>query len=151
MPIENTMNGKFGFWSPFVMSLGVLALIGCKNADRPLAPAEDRLLKIGNAYVNAVNKNKTVPKSVADIKAFLEGSLDDVLISPGDGEKFVILWGIDYNQLPPGKDDPFTVAAYEKNGVDGKRYVLRFPRSVVLMTDEEFRKAIFPPGHQCPI
>ena len=71
------------------------------------------------------------------------------MISPRNGEPFVIIWGVDYDALPVGPD-PFTVAAYEKKGVDGKRYVLRFPPRVELMSDAELGKAVFPAGHQPP-
>ena len=46
--------------------------------------------------------------------------------------------------------DPFTVGGYEKHGVDAMRYVLRFPLSIQKMSEEEFQKANFPPGHKRP-
>ena len=76
--------------------------------------------------------------------------LAELQTSPRDGEPFVILWGVDYNRLPPHGIDPFTVAAYEKTGVAGQRYVLRFPRQVVLWSDEQLKRAVFPPGHKVP-
>jgi hypothetical protein len=140
------------FGRPFAVGLALLGLMGCaRNADRPYAAAEGRLLKIGNAYLNAANKLGRAPMGLDDIKPYLEGDVtEEYLRSPGDGEPFVIMWGIDYHALPPGRGDPFTVAAYEKKGVNGKRYVLRFPRSVELMTDEQLRKAVFPAGHAPP-
>lgn len=73
-----------------------------------------------------------------------------MLRSANDGEPFVILWGVDCNKLSSERKDPFTVAAYEKRGANGTRYVLRFPLSVVAMTDAEFQRAVFPPGHEPP-
>jgi hypothetical protein len=140
------------FGRQFVLGLAILGLMGCsRNADRPYAAAEERLLKIGNAYLNAANNLGHAPTDFADIKPYLDGDVtEEYLRSPGDGEPFVIMWGIDYHTLPPGSGDPFTVGAYEKKGVKGKRYVLRFPRSVVLMTDAELGKANFPAGHAPP-
>jgi hypothetical protein len=137
---------------PVVLCLTILGLLGCsRDGDRPYAPAEERLNKIGNAYLNATTRLGRPPAEFADLKADLDADVtEDYLRSPGDGEPFVIIWGIDYNALPPGAADPFTVGGYEKNGVKGKRYVLRFPRSVVLMTDEELGKAVFPAGHAPP-
>jgi hypothetical protein len=131
----------------------LLVVTGCSrnNADRPLAPAEERLLKLGNAYTNATYQKQRPPRDFNDIKQFLEGeNLEDFLRSPNDGAPFVVHWGVDFTAIVPHGEDPFTIAAYEKNGVDGKRYVLRFPRSVVLMTEKELRDAVFPPGFRKP-
>jgi hypothetical protein len=133
--------------------LGMLGLAGCggQSVEQPPNPTEDRLLKIGDAYLKAAGRLKRPPRTFEEIKPGLEGAVAaDFLRSPNDGEPFAIIWGVNYNTLPPGGSDPFTVAAYEKNGVGGKRYVLRFPKSVVSLTDEEFRKAVFPPGHKAP-
>ena len=130
-----------------------LTLSGCLHSggEHALTPAEDRLVTIAHAYINAANHLGRAPKDVAEIRPYFDdGGADDVTRSPNDGEEFVILWGVDYNKLPPRREDPFTVAAYEKRGAGGKRYVLRIPTQVVLMTDEELAKAVFPPGFQPP-
>jgi hypothetical protein len=62
----------------------------------------------------------------------------------------VVIWGPDYDKLPPGRPDPYVVAAYEKKGVGGKRCVLRFPLGAKEMTDEQWKKAVFPPGYTPP-
>ena len=103
------------------------------------------------AYINATNHLGHAPKGLAEIQKYFDGGYtDEVVRSPNDGEEFVILWGIDYNKLPPRRDDPFTVAAYEKHSTGGKDYVLRIPTQVVLMTDAELAKAVFPPGYNPP-
>jgi hypothetical protein len=130
-----------------------LALTGCtaRKVDYPLEPAEDRLYKLGKAYLQAGYRLGRPPQGAEDLKPNLEGDTPEgVLRSPRDGEPFIVLWGIDYNALAPQPRDPFTVAAYEKTGVDGKRYVLRFPLAVALLSDEDLRKAVFPPGHGPP-
>jgi hypothetical protein len=130
-----------------------LTLSGCFHGgdEHRLTPAEDRLVKIAMAYNNATIHLGRAPKELAEIRSYFDGGgPDDVTRSPNDGEDFVILWGVEYNKLPSRREDPFTVAAYEKRGTAGKRYVLRIPTQVVLMTDEELAKAVFPPGYQPP-
>jgi hypothetical protein len=138
---------RVGLW------VGLLtALPGCAgNADPPRSPTEERLYQLGTAYTQATHNLDRAPKNFDEIKPHLKGvDADTVLRSENDGEPFVILWGVDYLKLPPGKGDPFTVAAYEKHGKNGTRYVLRFPLSVVALTDDEFQRAVFPPGHEPP-
>ncbi len=139
-------------WTLIVVAL---TLSGCSHVgggdERPLMPVEDHLLKIGLAYANATRHLGCAPKGLAEIRPYFDGgAADQIARSPNDGEEFVVLWGVDYNKLPPRRDDPYTVAAYEKHGAEGKRYVLRIPTQVLLMTDEELAKAVFPPGYQPP-
>lgn len=136
----------------WTLALAFLTLPGCSHGgdEHTLAPTEDHLVKIAWAYTNAANHLGRAPKGLAEIRPYFDGAADDITRSPHDGEEFVILWGVEYNKLPPRHDDPFTVAAYEKRGAEGKRYVLRIPTQVVLMTDEELAKAVFPPGYQPP-
>jgi hypothetical protein len=136
----------------WVLLLAVLGLLGCAgNADTPRSPTEERLYKLGKAYAQASHRLERAPRDFDEIKADVDGAAtDELLRSANDGEPFVILWGVDFLKLPPGRDDPFTVAAYEKRGANGRRYVLRFPLSVVAMTDDEFLRAVFPPGHVPP-
>jgi hypothetical protein len=133
--------------------LGTLALAGCSGGriDNPLTPTEERLYRIGKAYIQACHRLGRAPREAGEIRPCVEGDVpDDWLRSPGDGAEFVILWGVDYARLPPARDDPLTVGAYEKAGTAGRRHVLRFPLGVALLTDEELRKAVFPPGHKPP-
>jgi hypothetical protein len=131
----------------------VWSLLGCSNktAVQTLNSTETKLTKIGMAYNSACNRLGRAPDGIEEIKQDFKGGFsDDLLRSPNDGQDFVILWGVDYNSLPPRPSDPFTIGIYEKTGVSGKRYVLRFPLGVVVMTEADFRKASFPPGHQPP-
>jgi hypothetical protein len=108
---------------------------------------EDRLLKIGTAYRNAIRRLGHAPKDFQELQPSLEGKpTEDFLRSPNDGEPLVVIWGVDFDKLPPG----YVVGVYEKKGVDGKRYVLRFPLGVKVMTDEQWKKAVFPPGYTPP-
>ena len=142
------------FWTWIGLLVGVLALEGCSKTGKveaPLNPTEENLQKIGKAHVQSCYRLGRPPKDIEELKPSFEGEFsNDLLRSPNDGEDFVIIWNIDFNKLPPNENDPFTVGAYEKRGTGGKRYVLRFPTSVVRLTDEEFSKAVFPPGHAPP-
>jgi hypothetical protein len=129
-------------------------VVGCSSKhtnQQPLSETEERLYTIGKAYIQASAQLNRGPKTISEIKSFLPADAPgDLLRSPNDGEEFVILWGVDFNKLPPVDADPFYIGAYEKTGKSGKRYVLRFPIGVVSMTDEEFKAAKFPPGHKPP-
>ncbi len=96
--------------------------------------------------IGVVIQNQTLLGPIRGVDSNLPA---DVLRSPIDGEPFVVHWYVDYLHLPPN-DDPFTVAAYEKNGVHGRRYVLFFPWRIERLSEEEFAKTTFPPGYSRP-
>ena len=51
-------------------------------------------------------------------------------------------------QPPASGAKSMPVVAYEKQGVNGRRYVLTAPfRKVEVLSDQEFRQASFPPGY----
>jgi hypothetical protein len=130
--------------------LVVALALGCSGGpvDHPRDPAQERLARIGRAYLAACKRLDRAPKDISELKPELKDEPDDVLRSPTDRSEFVITWGVDFRKLQPRPGDPFTVVAYEQTGADGERYVLRIPFSVVLMTNDEFAKASFPPGHR---
>ena len=132
--------------------LTALTLPGCHGgSEHALGTAKDRLVKIGRAYLDATDHLGRPPQGFSEIRPYFYGEVDEAVTrSPNDGEEFVVLWGVDYNTLPLTRENPFTVAAYEKHGDGGKRYVLRIPTQVLLMSDAELAKAVFPPGHQPP-
>ena len=105
----------------WTLVLALLALSGCSHGGdgRELTPVEDRLVKIAHAYSNATMQLKRAPKELAEIRPYFDGAADEITRSPNDGEEFVILWGVEYNKLPVRREDPFTVAAYEKRGGRG--------------------------------
>jgi len=133
-------------------ALAIGGMFGCsqKAVDQRQSPTEERLQTLGKAYIQANAQLGRGAKNFAEIKPYLPSNApDDLLRSADDGEEFVILWGVDFNKLPPSAD-PYFVGAYEKTGAGGKRYVLRFPIGVVSMTDAELKAAAFPPGHKPP-
>lgn len=116
-----------------------------------LDPSHANLMHIGSAYQRFLTAHSKAPAGIADLKPFLKefGNAADQLRSPHDGQPYVICWGIDL-RVPQSWVQSTGVLAYEQHGVQGKRYVLTTMRSVVPMTDEEFRQANFPPGHRPP-
>jgi len=109
-----------------------------------------QLREICLAYVNATDKLERPPANRAELVKYLspQANGEAVFKSSNDGEEFVILWGVDYRAVSGGGQAP-PVMVYEKVGKNGKRFVARF-RNVIQMTDEEFQKAPFPPGHAAP-
>ena len=117
--------------------------------DKPLEPAQERLAKIYMAYVRFSTEQKRPPRNAEELKPFLAemGNADDILRSPRDGQPFVVCWGVNVGASASwAKSMP--VVIYEKQGVDGRRYVLTAPfRKVEVLSDQEFRQASFPPGY----
>lgn len=131
--------------SPFAGGCG-----GGKPAAKDAPAAYENLRKISSAYLQATNGLNRPPRSLDEIMTFLgkDGNPEEILRSPEDGEPYVILWGVDYRTVQPGPGG-FPVLAYEQRGKGGKRYVLQV-RNVSQLSDEEFKRAPFPPGHKPP-
>ena len=136
----------------FLLMVAIVDLTGCgQGGGRERNPTEERLYKIGTAYLRSCHALGRGPSDFGEIKEHIEGDVpEDLLVSPNDGKPFVILWGVDVTQLRFTRQNIFYVLAYERTGVNGTRYVLRYPIGLVLMTDEELEKAPFPPGHKSP-
>jgi hypothetical protein len=135
-----------------LLLVGIMGLAGCgQGGGRERNPTEERLYKIGIAYVKSCHALGRGPASFGEIKDKFEGDVpEDGLVSPNDGKPLVVLWGVDVTQLRFSRENPFYVLAYEKTGVDSVRYVLRYPITLVRMTDEELQRAAFPPGYKPP-
>ena len=142
---------------PMLLVLLTLALAGCDRS-QPVAgdkpdTARQQLQQIGTAYNQARLTLNHPPQSLDELRPFLQdpqrsGKTAEVLRSPNDGEDYVIVWSVDFNDLAKKIPNPYVVFAYEKHGKRGKRHVMQLPNFVSIMTDAEFQKAPFPPGHQ---
>ena len=138
-----------------VALVALAGAIGCSPSQvvvrTKLEPAHEKLMRIGTAYYRFNIQYRKAPTRTADLRPFLKefGDPDELLRSPRDGEPYRICWGVDL-QVPQPWARSTGVLAYEQRGAEGKRYVLTTAQSVVLMTDEEWRRADFPPGHQPP-
>ncbi len=134
--------------------LACLAAAGCGSSGdvsvHQVTGSYQNLMAIGRAYFQATNRLDRPPLRTDDLMPELKKQGDPAILlrSPDDGQDYKILWGVDGRKIRgPASDYP--VIAYEQQGKDGKRYVLQF-RQVAHLTDEEFKKAPFPPGHRPP-
>lgn len=127
-----------------------LVMVGCggRRSEENLNPESKlNLVRIGGAYARATAELRHPPNNLNELSPYLSNGQTDaasLLRSPEDGEEYVIVWGVDSSKFAP----PLPVLAYEKTGKAGKRHVLTLPSRVSVMTETEFRKAPFPPGHQ---
>jgi hypothetical protein len=142
------------------IGIGVVSFcaVGCGGSSETrevkLDPSLERLKVISRAYIEATRELEHPPQNVAELTPYLKGREDPatILQSPNDGQQFTILWGVNIYTLPPletTSPNIFVVLAYEKQGMDGKRWVAGF-RRVRQMTDEEFKEMPFPPGYKAP-
>jgi hypothetical protein len=137
---------------PFVLhrragTLLLLTLAGCSGTATVGERTDvDHLQKVATAYMQATVKAGRPPAGPNDLKPFLKGQ-DDVaalLVSPNDGQPYVILWGTDPR---PGKAPSPLVIGYEKQGKNGQRFVF-LDMGVVQMSEADFARANFPKGHK---
>lgn len=134
-----------------IVTIGTVAALGCSRggaASGPMDPTWERLLTIGRAYRQFNTANKKPPKQPADLLPILKtlGVGEETFSSLRDGQPFVVGWGVDLT-VPPKWATSRPVLAYEKQGEQGKRYVLTTLANVELLTPEQFTQSSFPPGH----
>jgi len=149
----------------FSFSLIGFGLSGCGSKPvSTITPATEQLRAIGIAYAKATIDMERPPTKKEELYPFFKKADDpdnsdnpkqeqnpaDYFRSLSDGEEFVIDWGFDIRKIaisaPPKK---MPVIAYEKKGVDGKRYILQV-RYVSHVTDEELADLPFPKGFKGP-
>ena len=137
-----------------LLLLACLAAVGCgPSGVIPEAndPTRGNLAKLGQAYIRATINLNHPPENYEQLRPFLQeqGDPDQILVSPHDGEQFIIVWGVELRRLK-AQGDAVPVIAYEQHGKDGRRYVLRGSRDPVILTDSQFRSAVFPEGYTPP-
>jgi hypothetical protein len=126
--------------------LAAAALPGCSPQPAVIgSPKETRnLIFIATAYIDAADgKLGRPPKDLEELKPYLEGmgDVDDLLVSPNDGMPYAIVWGVKPGQSP---------LAYEQKGKDGSRLVVDARLMPWRVTEEQFARLRFPPGHKPP-
>jgi hypothetical protein len=133
-----------------LLLLSIFGFIGCGGEKiEPLTtdPTVIALDKIGSAYI----RGTPPPKTKADLLAIFKLSSfpKDLLISPSDGQEFIIVYDVELKGLKvSGAQLP--VVAFEKSGKDGKRYVLRGMNTIVQLTDDQLKSSVFPAGYNFP-
>jgi hypothetical protein len=136
MPRLSSRNpGVLVLFAGIVVSLTV---VGCSSKkEYEENQAATHLRKIMQAYDEACYKGRP-PKNMDEFRPYIQQvtqaeDLDAYLRSPNDGEPYEIVWGIDLERVSSGG----LLLAYEKKGVDGKRYAINAARVVKQLSDEE--------------
>ena len=135
-----------------------LAAAGCGDGVRYVEPTtppsenQQRLNYIGDAYLRSTMRLNRAPKSVAELAPTFKSlglKGEDFLKSADDGKPFEIVWGSDLRSLQ-GSGSEIPIIAFERDGKDGKRHVLRGRSEVLLMSESELRSGKFPDGYKLP-
>jgi hypothetical protein len=140
--------------------LGVAATMaaatGCSGCGKsephvvPLSQSEKNLRDIVMAYMDAHEKLGRGPKNADELKPYLKehGNPDEILVSPNDGEPYVIVWGVDPSRGgPTDYQGMWQIIAYEKKGSGGKRAVTDVRGRPLTVPDEDFPKLKFAGRH----
>lgn len=134
----------------WLIALAGLLAAGCTPAEiragKPRNPAMERLDAIAGAYGKFNFEKGRPPTGPNDLSDQLG---PDALVSPRDGEPFVIFWGANMRS-PQALTAARPILGHEKQGRDGSRYVLTMTGHVELLTEDELRDSTFPPGHKAP-
>jgi hypothetical protein len=119
--------------------------VGCSSRPTPRTedPDTTNLRRIYQAFRICEDFKHRGPRDADELKHWLgqlgePGTPEEFLISRRDGQPFVIFYG---NAIDPQYGD--IVLAHEKDGADGRRYVLTLGGSVKPFSDAEFAKAQF--------
>jgi hypothetical protein len=135
--------------SIFMSILFIVMLVGCGSGDKPSTITTDptviALDKLGGAYIRGT------PKTKVELLAIFKSCNHpkELLISPSDGQEFIIVYGVELKGLKvTGAQLP--IVAFEKTGKDGKRYALRGMNTVVQLTEAELKSSVFPEGYKFP-
>lgn len=142
-----------------MMALALLcAIAGCGNPGRTNKQEEESSLKpLAKFYGDFVNQHRGKPPADEDeFKTFLKEAsntnllkaefqitdIDKLFISPRDNQPYVIYYKtISQSQGPGGAP----VVAYEKTGVNGKRFVASVLGGVVQLDDSAFSSMVKDP------
>jgi hypothetical protein len=128
-----------------LLAVIVIVLAGCSNKPPPRRedPDTTNLRRIYQAFRLCEDFKQRGPKDVDELKRYLSelgepGTPEEFLISRRDGHPFVIFYG---NAINPAGGE--LVLVHEKDGAEGKRYVLTLGGNVKSLSDAEFAKAQF--------
>ena len=115
---------------------------GCSRAPGTTPAVEENLRHIASAYDKTTKKSGRLPRSAEELKPALQlfGDPDAILVSPNDGQPFVIHWDVVIFQPAPNGFRP--ILAHEAAGVDGKKYVIDNMMVVRQMTEAELDQAL---------
>jgi len=103
---------------------------------------------ICNAYNKAFRELRRPPKSLEEFQPFLKGygNPDELLVSPRDGQPFVIVYGADPT-IEPTPSNP-QIIAYEKDGKDGTRFSIEPRGAIIQYSNADLSRLRFAGGHK---
>jgi hypothetical protein len=102
------------------------------------------------AYIDATEKLGHPPKNVEELKPYLKefGNPEELLISPNDGEPYVVVWGVDTSRGGPTEyQGMWQIIAYEKKGTGGKRAVTDVRGRPLTVPEADFQQLKFVGRH----
>jgi hypothetical protein len=131
----------------------VISLAGCGSGPKvlPLSNAELHLAHVAAAYSEAQDQLGHPPKNAEEIKPYLKefGNPDELLVSPNDGQPYVIIWGVDMSRGgPTDYKGMWAILAYEQKGSGGKRIVTDTRGRPLTVPEEDFSKLTFAGRHK---
>jgi len=144
-------------WLRRCLAIGILlalvfGLAGCGTGPNviPLSKAEKALTNIALAYGEAHARLGHGPKNAEELKPFLKefGNPDELLVSPNDGEPFVVIWGANPRGGPTEYKQMFPILAYENKGRGGKRALTDIRGRPLTIPSEDFSKLTFVGGYK---
>lgn len=134
-------------------ALVLIGLAGCGPSVHqvPMNDAEQRLANIVSAYQDAHGKLGHGPKDADELKPFLKsyGDPEQLLVSPNDGQPFVVIWNAD-----PTRGGPtmymgmWQILAYEQNGKGGQRAIVDVRTVPRTIPEADFSQLTFVRGHK---
>lgn len=128
-------------------------LSGCGTGPHvvPLSKAEQALTFVALAYGEAHSRLGHGPKDAEELKPFLKefGNPDELLVSPNDGQPFVVVWGVNPTRGGPTEyKQMFPILAYEQKGTSGKRALTDIRGRPMTVPEKDFPKLTFVGGHK---
>jgi hypothetical protein len=133
------------------LAIVILWLVGCSSEPQfSEEPVKANLRTIGKAYWMIAGYHNRPPKDAEELQSSLTdihnlemgGPPAEVLVSPRDGEPFVIILKARPNE------DSGAIFAYEKKGADNSRWVITMGGDIKNIPNEEFSKQTFAGGHK---
>jgi hypothetical protein len=137
--------------------VGVVLLLcsftGCGSGPKviPFSQAEKTLSSIALAYMEAHARLGHGPKNADELKPFLKdfGNPEELLVSPNDGQPYVIVWGVDPTRGGPTEyQGMWPILAYERKGAGGARAITDIRGRPMRVPEADFPKLTFAGRHK---
>jgi prepilin-type N-terminal cleavage/methylation domain-containing protein len=146
--------GRRSFWLRLGPAVLLAGLGGCWSSTPkviPLTQSEHNLVNVAKGYIDAHEDLHHAPKNAEELKPYLKpyGDPDQLLVSPNDGEPYVVVWGADPSRGGPTEyQQMFPILAYERKGTGGRRAVTDIRGRPLTVPAEDFPKLVFAGGHK---